>query len=781
MALRTYPEGGEHPGPIGRTIAESEPAWPVPPPTPDGAPNVLVVLFDDLGFAQLGCFGGLTGRIRTPHLDRLAERGLRFQNFHTTALCSPSRAALLTGRNHHSVGVATIMERATGYPGYNGRIPKDTAMLPAVLRRHGYATMALGKWHLTPDEHVSPAGPFDRFPLGQGFDRYYGFLGGETSQWEPDLWEDNHRVDAPGRPEDGYHLSEDLVDHAVEWITGLKAVAPSRPFFTYLAFGATHSPHHAPAHHIEAYRGVFDDGWDAIRAETLEAQKALGIVPEGTVLPGLNPGVDAWDDLSDDQRRLFARQMEVYAAMVTHTDEQIGRLLDFLDRSGLRDDTLVMVLSDNGASAEGARQGRLDSFGYVNGVPETLEDMLAHLDDWGSPHTHPHYASGWAMAGGTPNRMYKAFVHEGGTRDPLIVSWPGHVADEGAIRTQFHHICDLAPTILEAIGLEWPDVVDGHHQRPIEGTSLLYTLAEPEAPTRKQRQYFEMFAHRAIWADGWKAVALHWSSSLVMRLGQVDHELHDGDHDADVWELYRLDEDVSEMHDLAEEHPEKLAELVDLWWSEAERHQVLPLDDTLLERLLAERPAVFEPRETYTYSGRVRLPRQGSPPLRDCTYSIRAEVEVPEGDGRGEGVIVSYGGGDGGISLCVLDGHVHFVSNFLGKEHTVATSRSAVRPGPLVIDVAFERTAPNAGHVRLSMDGELEAEAEVAHTNPIAFSSSEGIEVGTDGVTAVWPRYHSPFAFDGTIDRVVLSTARPEQRPTPEQAAAEAREAMLRQ
>ncbi len=778
MTLRTYPEGGEHPGPIGRTVAESEPAWPVPTGPPEGAPNVLVVLFDDLGFAQLGCFGGLGARIRTPNLDRLAERGLRYQNFHTTALCSPSRAALLSGRNHHSVGVATIMERATGYPGYNGRIPKDSALLPAVLREHGYATMAIGKWHLTPDEHVSPAGPFDRFPLGQGFDRYYGFLGGETSQWEPDLWEDNHRVDAPGRPEDGYHLSADLVDHAIEWITGLKAVAPSRPFFTYLAFGATHAPHHAPAEHIEAYRGAFDDGWDAIRAETLATQIELGIVPEGTTLPGLNPGVTAWADLSADEQRLFARQMEVYAAMVTHTDEQIGRLLDYLDRAGLRDDTLVMVLSDNGASAEGAQQGRLDSFGYVNGVPDSLERMLEHLDDWGAPHTHPHYASGWAMAGNTPNRMYKAFVHEGGTRDPLIVSWPGHVAGEGAVRTQFHHICDLAPTILEAIGLDWPDQVNGHAQRPVEGTSLLYSLTDGDAATAKTSQYFEMFAHRAIWSGGWKAVALHWSNALIMRLGQVDHELHDGDHDADVWELYHLDEDPSEMHDLAAEHPEKLAELIDLWWAEAERYQVLPLDDTLLARLLVERPRMFEPRDTYIYAGRVRLPRQGSPALRDCTYDLHAEVDIPEG---GEGVIVSYGGTDGGISLCLLDGHVHFVSNFLGREHTVVSSRTPVGPGPLIVDVAFERTEPNAGHVRLSLDGELHAEADVARTNPIAFSSSEGLEVGTDGVSPVWPRYRPPFRFNGAIHRVVLSTPRPEVRLTPEQAAAEDREAMLRQ
>jgi arylsulfatase len=778
MTLRTYPEGERHPGPIGRAAADSEPAWPVPPSPPAGAPNVLVILFDDLGFAQLGCFGGLGGRIRTPHIDRLAEQGLRYQNFHTTALCSPSRAALLTGRNHHSVGVAAIMERATGYPGYNGRIPKDTAMLPAVLVEQGYATMALGKWHLTPDEHISPAGPFDRFPLGQGFERFYGFLGGETSQWEPDLWEDNHRVQAPGRPEVGYHLSEDLVDHAIEWINSLKAVAPSKPFFTYLAFGATHSPHHVPREFIDAYRGVFDDGWDEIRRETLERQIEMGIVPAGTTLPGHNPGARAWAELTSDEQRLFARQMEVYAAMLTHTDAQIGRLVDFLERSGLRDDTLLMVMSDNGASAEGAADGRLDSFGYVNGEPDSIETMLAHLDDWGSPHTHPHYASGWAMAGNTPNRMYKAFVHEGGTRDPLVVSWPSRIADDGSIRTQFHHIVDIVPTVLEAIGLDWPDTVRGHTQRPVEGTSLLYSLTDASAPTTKRTQYFEMFAHRAIWADGWKAVALHWSQAMLARLGPIDHEMHDGDFDADRWELYHLDDDMSEMHDLADEHPEKLRELVDLWWAEAERYQVLPLDDSLLARLLVERPRVFEPREVYRYTARVRLPRQGSPVLRDRSYAISADVDVAEGS---EGVIVSYGGVDGGLSLCVLDGHVHYVSNFLGRAHTVASSTDPLAPGARTIDVIFDRTAPNAGDVRLYVDGVLQTTVAVPRVNPIAFSSSEGLEVGSDTVSPVWPRYHSPFEFAGEIRRVVVSTPSGDVPLTPELARADHRMAMHQQ
>ena len=778
MSLRTYPEGQPHPGPIGRATAESQPAWPLPASPPAGAPNVIVVLFDDLGFAQLGCYGGLGGRIRTPHIDRLASAGLRYQNFHTTALCSPSRAALLTGRNHHSVGMATITERATGFPGYNGRIPKDAAMLPAVLVERGYATMALGKWHLTPDEHITPAGPFDRFPLGQGFERFYGFMGGETSQFEPDLWADNHRVQAPARPEDGYHLSDDLVDSAIEWIGTLKAVAPSKPFFTYVAFGATHSPHHVPAEYIGQYRGVFDEGWDVVRAQTLETQIAMGIVPPGTVLPGINPGVRAWDELSADERRLYARQMEVYAAMVTHTDAAIGRLMDYLERSGLDEDTIVMVLSDNGSSAEGAGDGRLNSFGYMNGAPDSVSEMLGHLDDWGSPHTHPHYASGWAMAGNTPNRMYKSFVHEGGTRDPLIVRWPKRIADHGAIRHQFHHIIDVAPTLLEAIGIEWPDVVRGHTQRPVEGTSMLYSFTDGDAPTPKTTQYFEMFAHRAIWAGGWKAVALHWSQAIRQRLGPIEHEMHDGDFDADQWELYRIDEDMSEMNDLAESMPDKLQELVDLWWREAERYNVLPLDDSLLARLLADKPRIFEPRDFYTYSGRVRLPRQGSPSLRDCSYTISAEVEIGDGD---EGVIVSYGGVDGGLSLCLLDGHLHYVKNFLGRAHYVASTVAPVAPGRRVIDVLFERTAPNAGDARLYVDGSLSARVEVERMNAVAFSSSEGLEVGSDTVSPVWQRYRSPFEFTGTIRRVVLSLPSGEAPLTPEMARAEYLMAMHQQ
>ena len=477
-----YEEGNEFPGVIGKTAKDSTPAWPVPRRAPEGAPNVLLIVLDDTGFGQIGCFGGLGGRVETPHMDRLAAGGLRYNNFHTTALCSPTRACLLTGRNHHTVGVASVMETATGYPGYNARIPKEAAMLPAVLVENGYNTMCLGKWHLAPDEHITASGPYDRWPLGQGFERFYGFLPGETSQWEPDLWHDNHKVDPPGTPEEGYHLNEDLADRAIEWITAQKAVTPSKPFFMYFATGAMHSPHHAPKEYIERYRGRFDAGWDVVREETLQKQKELGIVPEGTVLPPRNPGVRAWEELSDDEKRLFCRQMEVFAAFLTHTDDQIGRLLATWSRTGIMDDTLIILLSDNGASGEGGFSGLVSEMSFFNMSPETVEDMLAKIDKWGEPSTHPHYATGWAAAGNTPNRWYKQMVHEGGTRDPLIIHWPAHISDAGAIRSQFHHAVDITPTILEVLGLSMPAVVRGWPQMPLEGKSLAYSLSRRRRP-----------------------------------------------------------------------------------------------------------------------------------------------------------------------------------------------------------------------------------------------------------------------------------------------------------
>ena len=779
MGLSTYPDGSPFNGVIGDTYVSSVPSWPVGAEAPEGSPNVIVILLDDLGFAQLGCYGGLGGRVKSPHIDRLAAEGIRFQNFHTTALCSPTRAALLTGRNHHSVGVATIMERATGFPGYNGRVTKDTAMLPMLLRNAGYNTMALGKWHLTPDEQTTPAGPFDRWPLAQGFERFYGFLPGLTSQWEPELWEDNHMTSPPATPDQGYHLSADLVDKAIQWISEQKGVAPSKPFFQYLAFGATHSPHHAPAQYIEPYRGVFDAGWDVIRQESLDLQKKSGIMPDTVEIPPLNPGVKAWDTLSPDLQRLFARQMETFAGFITHTDDQIGRLIKFLDDADLRENTIVLLLSDNGASAEGSSVGFMNENAFINGETADVDEMLAHLDEWGSPTTHPHYASGWAMAGNTPNRMYKAFVHEGGTRDPLIVSWPRGIKDVGTLRTQFHHVVDVTPTILDLIGLDVPDQVNGIAQRPVEGTSFAYTFNDAAAPTRKLRQYFEMFAHRAMYEDGWKAVTMHWSKAVLRRLGHIEHELNDGDFAADKWELYHLDSDPSEQFDLAEQEPQRLQSLIELWWDEARRYRVLPLDERLLERMFEARPRIMEDRETTRFASRVRLPRSGSPDVRHRSHRITASFNVP--DEGAQGVIVSNGGESGGYTLCLLEGRLHYVSNHLGKAHYVATSSKDVSPGDHTAIVDFESTGGTAGKATLRLDDEVVGGVDVVATNFVTYAVAEGLEVGSDCTSPVWPRYHSPFHFSGTIREVIITTNPAEVEYSPREAALQLRADMTRQ
>ncbi|MEZ5281728.1 MAG: arylsulfatase [Acidimicrobiales bacterium] len=752
--LNTHPDGSPFPGVAAQSLDGSSGSWPVPEQAPEGAPNIVFIVLDDLGYAQLGCYGGLGGRIRTPNIDRLAAGGLRYRNFHTTALCSPTRAALLTGRNHHSVGLGTIVERATAFPGYHARIPKDSAMLPKVLGANGWSTYCVGKWHLTPDEHNGPTGPFDRWPLGQGFDRYYGFLSGETDQWHPDLWEDNHRVDPPPTP--GYHLTADLADRAIRWIGEHRTIDSTRPFFLHFATGAPHSPHHAPRDLIESYAGVFDDGWDVIREQTLAAQIDLGVVPEGTDLPPRNQGVRAWSELSDTERRVYCRQMEVYAAFVEHTDREIGRLLEFLQHDGCFDNTIVMLMSDNGASAEGGQHGLVSEITYFNGRTESIDDMVERLDDWGGPTTYPHYAHGWAYAGSTPQKWYKGFVHEGGTRDPLIVSWPAGIGKVGEVRDQFHHVVDIASTIYELTGVQLPDTVDGVDQRPLEGVSMAYSFGDAGAPSRKQRQYFEMFAHRAIWADGWKAVTMHPGKAAAPRIPGL--EVREGRFEEDVWELYHLAEDFSEAHDLATQHPEKLLELQQLWHEDALRYNVYPLDDRALERASEPRPRVVERRDEYVFSGPIRLVRSVSPNIINRSHNIEVDFEFAPGV---EGVLMSNGGLQGGYTLCVSDGHLVYVSNYLGRDTFVVRSVEPIPPGRHTAIMSFEKTQPFAGEVTLWLDGHMAGQGSVERTNPIIYSVGEGLEVGSDAGTPVWSQYQSPFTFTGRLHRAVLRTNGP--------------------
>ena len=769
-----YPEGKPFRGVVGQTAGESEPAWPAPPRPREGAPNVIMAVLDDVGYAQVGCFGGLGGRIRTPHMDRLAAGGAPYSNFHVTALCSPTRAALLTGRNHHSVGIGSIMERATGYPGYNGRIPKEAAMISAVLQDHGVNTLAIGKWHLTPPAHTTPVGPFGRWPLGQGFDRFYGFLSGEADQWDPILYEDNRRVEAPSIEGREYHLTVDLIDHSIQWIDERKMIAPSRPFFMHLAFGAAHAPHHAPREWIESYRGVFDSGWDVIREETLVKQKELGLFPQETRLPDRNPGVEAWADLTEQQRTLFTRQMEVYAGFMSHTDDQLGRLLDYLEAAGELDNTLIVLLSDNGASAEGGPNGLASETSYFNGVSESVDDMLTQLDQWGDSSTFPHYATGWAMAGSTPNRLYKSFVHEGGTRVPFIAHWPAGISDPGVVRNQFHSATDLVPTILDVLRLEMPSTVRGHDQMPLAGVSMAYSFNAPAERTRRHSQYFEMHGHRAMWKDGWKAVTFHWSKALKGRFGRLNHELHDGDFDADLWELYQLDADPSEMNELSSEEPEKLKELIDLWWEDVARYQVLPLDDRTTGGMFNE-PRVLEDRDTFTYRRHLQMDTNATPSIRNRshTITISAHLDLP---GSG-GTLVADGGPDGGYVVCVLDGKVHYAVNYLGREYFVLSSKEPVAAGDLDIQVEFTKTSEHRGRARLSVNGEVVDERDVDRTNPVMYGTrSRGLRIGMDSLR-VWPEYSPRVTFAGVVKQVDIRPSGSEHRDP----AADERTALHRQ
>jgi len=515
---------GKFEGRIGRTIADSEPWFEEPPHPGANKPNVVIILLDDLGFAQLGCYGS---DIDTPNIDALATGGLRYTNFHVTPLCSPTRAALLTGRNHHAVGMRAISNFNTGFPHMTGHISNHAATIAEVLQTEGYATLAVGKWHLAPMEQCSAAGPMDQWPLQRGFDRFYGFLDGETDQFSPSLTYDNHMVDPPAGPEDGYHLSEDLVDKAIEFVHDSKGVRPDRPFLLYCAFGATHAPHQAPADYLEKYRGRYDDGWDIARDRWFAHQIEMGLLPTGTTLAPRNPGVEAWNDLPENQQRLAARLQEAFAAFLDHTDDQIGRLVDSLREMGQLDNTIITVLGDNGASQEGGPFGVLHEMKFFNGILETPDEAIAHLDEIGGPHSHSNYPWGWAQAGNTPFKWYKQNTHEGGVHVPLIVHWPAGIPDAGGLRKQFHHVNDVVATIYETLGIEPPTSLKGLDQMPVSGTSFAYSFDLPDEPTRKQVQYYEMVGHRGLWHEGWKAVTRHSAGT---------------DFEADVWELYHVNQ-----------------------------------------------------------------------------------------------------------------------------------------------------------------------------------------------------------------------------------------------
>lgn len=738
---------------IGRTVAESTPAFEPAVRPPRGAPHVVLVVLDDTGFAQLGCFGA--SDIETPHVDRLAADGLRMSRFHVTSLCSPTRACLLTGRNHHAVGMGFLTDVPLGFPGYTGRIPRSAATLPRILRDAGYSTLAVGKWHLAPRWEQSASGPFGWWPLGLGFERYYGFLGGDTNQWTPALVRDNSFVEPPRAPEHGYHLTEDLADQAIRMVQDQQQATPDKPFFLYLATGAMHAPHHAPPDWIARYAGVFDDGWEEWRHRTFTRQLELGVVPKGTTLTQRPSWVQEWATLPADERRLYARMMEVFAGFLSHTDAQLGRVFSFLETIGVLDDTLVLLLSDNGTSAEGGPNGSFNEHRFTHDLRDDLSDTLRRIDDLGGFRAYNHYAWGWAWAGNTPLRLWKRYTWLGGVRTPLVVRWPRALDARGEVREQFCHAIDVMPTVLDAVGLELPDAVDGVTQAPRDGASLLPMLRDADAPAPRSTQYFEMLGSRAMYGDGWKATTDHVGRQL-----SVERELVEGSKelDHDRWELFHLDEDFSEAHDLSAEHPERLEALVDLWWAEAGRNQVLPLDDSLVMRIGALEPPPFGPR------ARAVLRPGGGPVEEDALppmgggFRVQARLRVPAGGGSG--VVAALGDWSNGYALYLLGGCPVLAVNLFGALVRVAAS-GRVPAGEHTLGVEYTREHGGGGPVVLSLDGETVAEGRLPRDLPFRWHiGGAGLLVGRDRGFPVCDDYTPPFACTAAIAEVVLEATR---------------------
>lgn len=731
---------------IGRTLAESTPTFTPPRQAPSGAPNVLVVLLDDTGFAQFGCFGS---DIATPTFDRLAADGLRYHRFHVTALCSPTRAALLTGRNHHSVGMGFLTDVPTGYPGYNARIPASAATLPRILRDAGYATFAVGKWHLNPPFAQTASGPFEHWPLGLGFDRFYGFPGGDTNQYAPNLIRDNTYVDPPRTPEEGYHLTEDLCDQAIAMISEQQQSTPHQPFFCYLATGAMHAPHHAPPEWIERYRGRFDDGWDAWRERIVAKQLAEGIVPAGTEPTPRPDGLAAWDDLPADERAIYARQMEVFAGFLSHTDHHVGRVVAALEELGVLENTIVMVCSDNGASAEGGVHGSFNEHAWALGQEDDFDVMRERVDELGGHRAYGHYSWGWAWAGNTPFRLWKRYTWLGGVRTPLIVHWPAGITDGGAVRPQFCHAIDLAPTILDAAGIAAPAVVDGIDQQPIHGASLVPTFTAADADPPRTTQYFEMLGSRAIVHGRWKATTDHISQ------GVPDEDLLTGSRDFadDRWSLFDLDADFSEAHDLADAHPAVVRELDERWWAEAGRYDVLPLDDTLTGRVVAMEPSPHPPRAHFVVLPGSRIVEAALP---SAAGGFVAEVHVEPTPDRPEGVLCAQGDWNNGWALFALDGHLTVVFNRFGVEYPFSTD-APIPVGTTRLGVEYVREEPEGGPVRLTVDGEVVGGGTLPRDLPFRWQiGGSRLHLGHDRGLPVSERYRTPFPFTGTVRRIEL-------------------------
>ncbi|MEX7472115.1 sulfatase-like hydrolase/transferase [Mycobacterium adipatum] len=748
-------------GKIALDIRDSEPDWGpyAAPVAPADAPNVLYLVWDDIGIATWDCFGGL---VEMPAMRRIADKGVRLSQFHTTALCSPTRAALLTGRNPTTVGMATIEEFTDGFPNSNGRIPYDTALLPEVLAERGYNTYCIGKWHLTPLEESSLAATKRHWPLGRGFERFYGFLGGETDQWYPDLVYDNHPVAPPARPEDGYHLSKDLADKTIEFIKDSKVIAPDKPWFSYVCPGAGHAPHHVFKEWADKYAGTFDMGYERYREIVLDNQKRMGIVPADTELSPINPYQDVtgpngepwpaqdtvrpWDTLDDEEKKLFARMAEVFAGFLSYTDAQIGRILDYLEESGQLDNTVIVVISDNGASGEGGPNGSVNESKFFNGYIDTVEESMRYFDVLGGPETFNHYPIGWAMAFNTPYKLFKRYAsHEGGIADSAIISWPKGIDAHGEVRDHYVNVSDITPTVYDLLGITPPDEVRGIAQKPLDGLSFADALKDAAATTAKKTQYYAMLGTRGIWHDGWFAGAVHAASPAGW-----------SHFDTDRWELFHIESDRSQCHDLAAEQPEKLEELKALWFAEAEKYNGLPLGDlNIFETLGRWRPYLTGERTNYVYyPDNAEIGSGATPELRGRSFSVYVEVDVDSADA--EGVLYKHGAGHGGHVLFVQDGRLHYVYNFMGEDEQWVSSDATVPLGRHIFGVSYERTGTVAnshtplGQVSLYVDDAVVGARGEVRAHPGSFGiAGAGLKVGSNPGQAVCGAYRSPFPFTG--------------------------------
>ncbi|QPM90869.1 arylsulfatase [Pseudooceanicola algae] len=726
---------------IGLTHHESERRFAAFPSAPEGQPNVLYVVLDDVGYSDLGCFGS---SIETPNFDCLSETGLRYSNFHTTTLCSPTRACLLTGRNHHSVGMRYLANTDMGWPSGRGAIDHRAGTLAEILQAQGFATYAVGKWHLAPTERANAAGPFDQWPLGRGFDRFYGFMNGSTDQFYPELFEDNHQVAAPASPEEGYHLSDDLADKAIRFLSDKHAIWPDKPWFLYLCYGAGHFPHQAPQSYLDKYRGRFSGGWDAERTMRLARQKAMGLVPDNAALPPSNPGVEPWDSLTPAQQEVAERLQEAYAALLDHADASFGRVHDFLDRTGQRDNTIIVLISDNGASVDCDPPGTTNVLRWFNQIPEGYEDAAAAMDQIGGPRSATNYPWGWAQASNTPLKLFKSFTHGGGVRDPMVISWPSGIAAPGGMRHQFAHVTDITPTILDVCGIDAPTTIKGVAQMPIHGTSFAYSLDEPEAPTRKQTQYFEMYGHRSVWHQGWKAVTKHAPGE---------------DFTTEHWELYHLDQDFSELRDLSGEEPERLQEMKHRWWAEAGRYGAMPLDDS--DALFAPPPRPGAPRwrDCVTFYPPIsQIPAEAAPLTQDASHRIDFAVTRPEG--TEEGTLLSFGNYAGGYAIEIRGDRLIYVYNHAGLSVTRLESDLPLPAGRCDLSFVFERTGNFAGQASLFVDGA--AAGTVSLTGMLLRVSLTGFSVGRANLPPVDPVQVTGMDFNGRIDEVTFSIDRTE-------------------